>query len=105
MCVPIYNLAQVPAPALQPFPFPPSCLLTRLCRSWSESTLDVSDKDVIPQLKADVLSVHSVQVVLISPLSTLLPPSAPGRNVTKQAHRAALGPGGSQVTALICEEH
>lgn len=29
--------------------------------------LDVSDKDMIAQLKADVLSVHSVQVVLIFP--------------------------------------
>lgn len=43
--------------------------------------LDVSDKDMIAQLKADVLSVHSVQVVLISALSTLLWPSAPGRNL------------------------
>lgn len=58
-----------------------------LSRSWRKSTLDVSDKGVIPELKADVLSVCSVQVVLISPLSTLLWPSAPGRNLTEQAPR------------------
>lgn len=58
--------------------------------------MDVSDKDVIPELKADVLSVRSVQLILISPLSTLLQPSALGRNVTKQVHRAA--PGAKRVT-------
>lgn len=53
--------------------------------------MDVSDKGVNPELKANVLSEYSVEVVLISPFSTLLWPSALGRNVTKQAHRAALG--------------
>lgn len=53
--------------------------------------MDVSDKGVNPELKANVLSECSVQVVLISPLSTLLWPSALGRNLKKQAHRAALG--------------
>lgn len=64
--------------------------------------MDVSDKGVIAEFKADVFSVCSVQVVLISPLSTLLWPSAPGRNLTKQAHRRVPGSGGSQVSALIC---
>lgn len=40
----------------------------------AKGTSDVSDKGVIPELKADVLSVCSIQVVLISPLSTLLRP-------------------------------
>lgn len=65
--------------------------------------LDVSDKDMIAQLKADVLSVHSVQVVLISPLSTLLWPSAPGRNLTRQAEKTV--PRVRRVTgfsALMC---
>lgn len=58
--------------------------------------MDVSDKGVNPDLKPDVLSECSVQVVLISPLSTLLRPSALGRNLTKRAHRAA--PGARRVT-------
>lgn len=33
VCVPVYNLAQFPAYALEPFPLPPSCLLTRL---WAD---------------------------------------------------------------------
>lgn len=52
--------------------------------------MDVSDKGVNPELKANVLSEYSVKVVLISPFS-LLWPSALGRNLTKQVHRAALG--------------
>lgn len=51
-------------------------------------------------MKADALSVCSVQVVLISSppthTHTLFQPSAIGRNLTEQAHRAA--PGARQVT-------
>ena len=42
--------------------------------------MDVSDKGVNPELKANVLSEYSVKVVLISPFS-LLWPSALGRNL------------------------
>ena len=50
-----------------------------------------------------MLSVHSVQVVLISSLSTLLWPSAPGRNLTQQAQKTV--PRVRRVTgfsALMC---
>lgn len=67
-----------------------------LSRSRSKSTLAVSDKGAIPELKADVLSVPPAQVVLIPPVSTLLRPSALGRNLAKQTHRAA--PGARRVT-------
>lgn len=75
-----------------------------LGKSWSQITVDVSDKGVIPELKADVLSVCS-GCIDFSPLH-FVPAKSSGQKCNKTGSQScSLGPGGSQVTALMCGEH